>query len=346
MNTRPHDPVFHAQALLEQRRRDLRIKAEVRAQQASVLAEEFTAATKAALKELQECGAFERNEAAARAAQERADAQARAEAIAGLRARGVALKHARVLVGELPLRDPEVVDGLHRFFALDMARRWGASDSLLLVLCGPKGCGKSLAGAEQVMLHGGVSVPARILLRHAWWANKTRKDGSPIPSNVTGLHQADLLRCSTLMIDDVGQEDAVDYEGTRDVVDHLVCLRCDAGLRTIITTNHRKARAEEYSKENLAGTWEGYLGPRLQTFAGRVCEYGAVLQCPAHDVRAEDRAERAAAIKLAADLPITLPEAEVILRAKDGDVDAARALVLRAMQEGVDALHLLRTEVA
>lgn len=48
--------------------------------------------------------------------------------------------------------------------------------------------------------------------------------------------------------------------------------------------------------------------------------------------------------ELAAALPITAPVAEIILRAKGRDMAAARALVERAMAEGVDPLHLLEVE--
>lgn len=48
--------------------------------------------------------------------------------------------------------------------------------------------------------------------------------------------------------------------------------------------------------------------------------------------------------ELAAALPITVPVAEAILRAKGRDMAAARALVERAMAEGVDPLHLLDVE--
>lgn len=248
---------------------------------------------------LREAGVFERTEAEEEA-QRLAEAEAgRAELIENLARRGIALKHGRVLAGVLPL---------HETYALDLARRWGRSDRTLLVLCGPKGCGKSLAASEQAHLAGGRSVPARVLLRHAWYQNRTDKDGRPLRSPVTHTHQAELLSTPLLVIDDAGQEADDDRAKTVEVIDTLICLRCDAGLPTVITTNFRKATAEDYGKrreafakgdlraatEALAGTWDGYLGGRAETTGARVVEYGAVIQCPDQDIRAQEAAERRA----------------------------------------------------
>ena len=307
MTTTPSTPTADAQRDLVQRRKALGINANPSAAKRVAELADFRRFTRDAMRALAECGAFERNEAAAREAEARAEAEARRREIEALRGRGIALKHARVLVGELPLRAPEVDDegAIVRYFPLAVARRWAASESTLLILCGPKGCGKSFAGAEQVRRFGGISVPARLLLRHAWWANKVGRQGERLKSPITGLHQYDLLHAPIVMIDDVGQEDDEDRIGTRDVVDHLICLRCDAGLRTIVTTNARKASPDELRatgdarSKAMEGTWEAYLGVRLQTVAGRVCEYGAVIQCPPMDLRAEERLLAAAAAKAA-----------------------------------------------
>lgn len=262
----------------------------------------FEAALREAEEALKASGVFERNEQLARDAEFAAAAAARRRTLANLRIRGVALKHARVLAGVLPLEEPGVGEDGRPLdhVALHYARRWGRSTTaLLLVLSGPKGCGKSLAAAEQVLKHSGRSIPSRLLLRHGWWYSRATKDGSPIRSPVTRMSQADLLSVPLLVIDDVGQEAAEDKAQTVEVLDHLICCRCDAGLRTVVTTNFAKATREQLKgkadgkRDALAGTWEGFLGDRRETIAERVLEYGAVIPCPDEGLRhAEAEARR------------------------------------------------------
>lgn len=222
---------------------------------------------------LREAGVFAKAEAA-----ERADADRRAAAELDARVRliaaqGIALKHARVLAGAAAPREPVP-------FPTRIARRFGRSAELLLVLCGPKGCGKSFGAAEQVHLAGGRMIAARILLRHGWW-----RDAKAGPSPVTGLTHEEMLTTPILGIDDLGQEADKDHTAVVEAVDALVCLRCDAGLRSVITTNFLRAA----DPANLAGTLEGYLGTRRETILARVVEYGAIVHCPDEDLRAEER---------------------------------------------------------
>lgn len=230
---------------------------------------------------LRDAGVFARTEAAERAEADRRAAEALDAKVRLIAAQGIALKHARVLAGAAPERTPVP-------FPTRVARRWGRSAELLLVLAGPKGCGKSFGAAEQVHLRGGRMIAARILLRHGWWCSSSSKgrdrDGDG-RSAVTRLTHEEMLTTPILGIDDLGQEADKDHALVVEAVDTLVCLRCDAGLRTLITTNFLRAT----DTDRLAGTLEGYLGTRRETLLARVVEYGAIVECPAQDLRAEER---------------------------------------------------------
>lgn len=265
--------------------------------------------------ELRENGVFERTQAEEDAHRDREEREARAKLVKNLTRRGIARKHARVLAGEVPFDEPSVVElpdgkSYTSHFALRATRRWRKSYLSLLVLCGIKGCGKSLAAGEAAHAAGGRVVPASLLYRHAWIWNKVDKNGQPIRSPVLNLCTADLFTTPLLVIDDIGLEDERDRRSTIEAVETITRLRCDAGKDTMLPNNFKAATPEHFeahrlalaagkpakAREALHGTIYGYFDEigRVETFATRVGEYGKVLQCPAEDLRAQEAAERRA----------------------------------------------------
>lgn len=246
-------------------------------------------------------GAYER--AAEQRAREEAQriADERASAIRQLRAQGIALKHARILAGELPAIDPPPAPSVH-------ANAWAASPWLLLWLSGPKGCGKSFAAATLVRRFGGRMIPAALLVRHGWWAK--------LPAKATGLCQDDLLTTPLLAIDDLAQEAEGDRAATIEATEQLICQRCDAGLRTVITTNLRaptredlaeharlmaiaadesaapaeRAKAQAAAARTLESTHVEYFGRRYERVVARFTEYGVLKRYEdAPELRADER---------------------------------------------------------
>lgn len=233
---------------------------------------------------LRESGAFERaREQLAREEAQRI-ADERASAIRQLRSQGIALKHARILVGELPAIEPPPAPSVD-------ARTWAASAWLLLWLAGPKGTGKSFAAAELVRRFGGRMIAAALLVRHGWWAK--------LPAKATGLCQDDLLTTPLLAIDDLAQESDSDRAATVEAAEQLICQRCDAGLRTVITTNLRAPRREEIRTAQeepdkapaiYAGTHVEYFGRRYERVVARFTEYGVLRRYEgAPEIRADER---------------------------------------------------------
>lgn len=249
-------------------------------------------AVEGTMSELRKSGVFAREEARRREQAERERVERVANRVRTLARAGIALKHARVIAGELPYREPTP-------FATGIARRFGESGELLLCLLGSKGVGKTFGAAELVQQHGGHMVPSRLLRKHAWWCTKG-------PDQITGLTRQTLLTTTLLALDDLGQESEDDAAETVEIVDHLIELRTRAGLKFVITGNMRRASLQEVeaaaraksAQERatvLAGTFEGYFGRRAETVLTRFAEYGAVVPCDGEDLRAEERAAKKAA---------------------------------------------------
>lgn len=120
--------------------------------------------------------------------------------------------------------------------ALDAAISWRASGSMMLVLAGDVGTGKSLAAAWAL---------------HDWLVQTTPRNpwGQRIPSEVRlwiaaphfarlapwGDHVVELERVGMLVVDDLGEEEA--SPKALGMVSALITTRQSNGLPTIITTN-------------------------------------------------------------------------------------------------------------
>ena len=181
---------------------------------------------------------------------------------------GVPAKHARHLT-----RVTAPALGARSTDALRSVKAWLGGDDLLLLLLGPHGVGKTFAASLAVYRRRGIMVPARRLVRDHLWCPDRR---------------ATISRAGLLVIDDVGREATTDAERTVEAIDELVNLRCDAGLRTIITGNMSLSRGVDHG----LGTWQDYVRGRGPTISTRLLEYGVTAEVGGEDLRAEEAALR------------------------------------------------------
>lgn len=170
---------------------------------------------------------------AAEAMAQREQAEALASRLALLKDIGIPEKHARI-----------IASGTHdRTFAVKCAGRWLAGDRLVLVLVGPHDAGKtfacglalSFAADRWVASVERGPAPRMVATEHlhkAWM----RRDGEG-PEATTRANPDILLRCPLLVIDDLGQEPAGIAHITMEALDTIIRTRCDAGLRTMVTSN-------------------------------------------------------------------------------------------------------------
>lgn len=183
---------------------------------------------------------------------------------------GVPAKHARhltkVLTPALGARSTE---------AIRAVKSWLDGDDLMLLLLGPHGVGKTFAASLAVYRRRGIMVPARRLLRDHMWCAERRTT---------------ISRVGLLAIDDVGREATADAERTVEAIDEIVNVRCDAGLRTIVTGNLSLTRDVDHG----IGTWADYIRGRGPTIATRLLEYGVTAEVAGGDLRAEEAAQRSA----------------------------------------------------
>lgn len=200
----------------------------------------------------------------------------------------------------IPAKDIERLlapEGLIDTRALEQVRDWLADPAArrLLVLSGRKDAGKTTAAAYAAASEplpedlrwlrehapGRRYVEAELLMGPWMFYRLAERDGKGIEHThdpVTGLNRGDLVACSLLVIDDLGQEAAALAGDVGEVIDVLVRLRCDRRLRTVITTN-------ELTVEALSKRY----GPRGARLAERITEHGLWVDCPVEGLRGEER---------------------------------------------------------
>ena len=96
------------------------------------------------------------------------------------------------------------------------------------------------------------------------------------------MNKDELVSCSLLVIDDLGEEDSVRMQQTLEVVDIVTRLRCDELLRTVITTN----------MANMAALVSRYHDTeRAHRLAERMTKHGAWVDCPVEGLRRQGAIE-------------------------------------------------------
>lgn len=195
---------------------------------------------------------------------------------------GVPDKHARTLAAGRP----------DQTFAVQAAARWLAGNKLVLLLLGPHDAGKTFAGAAaldhalQRWLTDNTSRPApRIVAAehiHRAWLHRDKGTGACDPFTRSNGQQ--LLTCPLLVIDDLGQEAADLAHITIEAVDTLLRSRCDAGLRTMLTSNLPDLAA-------LIAHLDTRGSRRGQRIGERLTEYGVWRVCKVEGYRRRARGE-------------------------------------------------------
>lgn len=107
--------------------------------------------------------------------------------------------------------------------ALDVVRGWISSDRPALVLSGPPGVGKTVAGAWAVVNHGGEYISARDMVKRSFAFDVERERWPELPK--TGLVLLDDLGAQTDSAERLNQSLCHLLEGTL------------SGLRVVATTN-------------------------------------------------------------------------------------------------------------
>lgn len=79
-------------------------------------------------------------------------------------------------------------------------------------------------------------IPAELLVGAWMYFDRSQARDQP-REPLSGASKRSLCTCRLLVIDDIGQEGPEHIALVGEILDTLVRLRCDAGLRTIITTN-------------------------------------------------------------------------------------------------------------
>ena len=159
-----------------------------------------------------------------------------------LLARHVPAKAAAIIAGEL-LAETEAVQVVRAFMAQRRCR--------LLVLEGAPDASKTTAASVAVDMEltawcvatvdtraepAPMLIPAELLV--GAWMYYDRSPARNAPRDpLSGATKQILCACRLLVIDDIGQEGPEHIALVGEILDTLVRLRCDAGLRTVITTN-------------------------------------------------------------------------------------------------------------
>lgn len=192
----------------------------------------------------------------------------------------------------IPAKDIDrlLANDLRETPAIARVRRWLMSGDRVLVLAGAPDAGKTTAASfaasqdpseadcrwwrDRVGVPAVAYLEAELLLKV--WLNRTGREP------LTGRSQDDLVSCWLLVIDDLGQEASTDavVGMVGEAVDHLVKLRSDRRLRTLITTNIRWHSPPNGKKEDPANpSLVARYGARGQRILQRLTEFGAWYPC-------------------------------------------------------------------
>jgi len=172
---------------------------------------------------------------------------------ARLAVHGVSVRHAEALAKGGYIDTPAIL------VARRIADRHVHGVGVFVWICGAHGVGKSFAAASLLLgATDGRVITGADLVRQGLWI----REGV---SAASGCSAEILRRCSLLVIDDAGQEEASDRDYTTAAIDTLVEARLRAGLTTVITSNHTGADAIR-----------GYLGGRAARVLERLVESGGV----------------------------------------------------------------------
>lgn len=196
---------------------------------------------------------------------------------------GIPEEHARTIA-------PGVYE---KTLASQYAARWLAGSKLVLLLTGPHDAGKTFAAglALTVAADRWVSsihrTPAPVMVAaehlHKAWMHRDPNTRE----KTTRANPDTLLHCPLLVIDDVGQEPAALAHITMEALDTILRTRCDAGRRTMLTSN--LADADAFLAHVQA------RGGRGQRVGERLTEYGISRACPVEGFRRRSRGEEGSA---------------------------------------------------
>lgn len=189
---------------------------------------------------------------------------------------------AAALIAHDRLRDTTALRHVRAFMGQDQRR--------LLVLSGDPDASKTTAASLALDIatvawcaqvgRGGPGpqlIPAELLVGAWMYYDRTRERTEPTEP-LTGVNKLVLSTCWLLVIDDVGQEGAEHLQLVGEIVDVLVRVRCDRGLRTVLTTNLLDVDA-------LVKRYPA----RGQRIGERLTEHGVWARCPAEGLRGSRR---------------------------------------------------------
>lgn len=195
---------------------------------------------------------------------------------------GIPEKHARIIA----------TGAYEKTLASQYAARWLAGNKLVLLLTGPHDAGKTFAAglALSVAADRWVSsihrspAPCMVAAEHLHraWLHKdpdTRE-------RTTRANPDTLLHCPLLVIDDVGKEPAGVAHITMEALDTLIRSRCDAGRRTMLTSN--LGTGESHDIDAAAFLAHVEARGRDQRVGERLTEYGVARTCPYEGLRREE----------------------------------------------------------
>lgn len=210
---------------------------------------------------------------------------------AWLRSRGIPQKHL----------DTIIAGDLVETTALAAVKRWLPAGGVA-VLVGPPDASKSFAASWAVAQDPPAGAPRYDRGRSRGWPpdlspvfvqaellvrivdHRRRWEDEDAREPTSGRSVEEVLGAYLLALDDLGQEAARRDSKVADAVDIVIRTRCDRGLRTVITTNHRSIEAMARSL--------GGRGPRV---AERLLEYGTEIACPFEGLRDARRRREALA---------------------------------------------------